>query len=165
MTRLIDGPAYSANDVYQEPHCDPDTRYERLHAQWEILKCEYAALLLENQSLQEKVSRLSYDLKERSRAVRKSSLEAAKQSKTLCERSAELTEAAAEFAEQRGVFWRVRQGQAAEPIAYCPSCCLPLVPFPKESSKLLTCETCGFVPRGLSPREVPRIASQIRLTA
>jgi len=68
-----------------------------------------------------------------------------------------------EFIEKLGVLWLVRPGQTADATAYCPNCRSALVPFPSTSSKLLVCQTCGFVARGLRPREVRRIASRIRL--
>ena len=144
---------------------DEHREYERLSAKWEILKEEYSSILRENELLREELRQFSHRVGEQSRHLRQKSQSVKEHAKHACVTSAQLIAGAATLIEVYGVFWRVRPGQTADPTTYCPSCRRALTPFPPKSGKLLTCQTCGFVARGLNPREVPRIASQIRLSS
>lgn len=54
------------------------------------------------------------------------------------------------------VLWLPRDGRELEPVASCPRCRVPLVGFPRQTSQLLVCRTCGFVSRHLTPESMAR---------
>ena len=122
-------------DTVLSPQHDFDVRleYERLKSQWTALKEDYAALQREYAHMREELDMLPARSSQR-----------------------------ASFVARYGVLWRVVRGRSADEVAYCPECRLPLVTYPPESNTLLVCATCGFVPRGVRPLDVPMLAEKIQ---
>jgi hypothetical protein len=49
------------------------------------------------------------------------------------------------FVRERGVLWKRRPGGSFHDEPYCPSCKLPLHPFPPGSDDMLACPKCIFI--------------------
>lgn len=122
-------------DTVLSPHHDFDVRleYERLKSQWTALQEDYAALQRAYAAVREELDMLPARSRQR-----------------------------VAFVARHGALWRVVHGRSADERAYCPDCRLPLVTYPPESNTLLVCATCGFVPRGVRPLDIPTLAAKIQ---